>query len=57
MYLVYYLLNDCCLIVGSECEYVCSDNFIKNVNVLKIKCLLFIEWNYNVFDVCKQFDV
>lgn len=53
MYLVYYLLNDCCLIVGSECEYVCSDNFIKNVNVFKIKCLLFIEWSYNVFDVCK----
>lgn len=57
MYPVHHLLNDCLPTVGSECEYACSDNFTKNVNVRKIKCLPSTEWSHNAFDVCKQFDV
>lgn len=57
MYPVHHLLNDCRPTVGSECEYACSDNFTKNANVPKIKCLPSTEWSHNAFDVCKQFDV
>ncbi|XP_011412220.3 low-density lipoprotein receptor-related protein 1B [Magallana gigas] len=57
MYPVHHLLNDCRPTVESECEYACSDNFTKNANVPKIKCLPSTEWSHNAFDVCKQFDV
>ncbi|XP_056013099.1 low-density lipoprotein receptor-related protein 2-like [Ostrea edulis] len=54
---IHHLLNDCQPTIGNECEYACNNGYQKNPDIQKIKCLSTQKWNYNSFEVCRQFDV